>query len=149
MLLNSALAKSSHKTKDSKYSKIAGILLIIYGIGVPLVLCLESLIVTTLDPETGLIAFILIPLLFIALWILPIIGGAFAIKRKHFIFTIISNVIALLYCVLNGGFILIAIYEQLNYESYLYLALNSLCILWLVLPVPSLILIMKSREDFI
>jgi uncharacterized membrane protein len=89
------MEKHLEKTKNSYYLKIAGILLLIFGIGIPIVLMLESIPISLLNDNGAFVWFYTIPMVIIAFWILPIMGGVFTKKRKNLVF-IISNVIALL-----------------------------------------------------
>jgi hypothetical protein len=76
--------------KQTYKPKVAGVLLITLGVGIPLLILLVGILVflpDTLGPATGgktdfgAILFRFVLLLFV-LWILPILGGNKAIKQK-------------------------------------------------------------------
>jgi hypothetical protein len=102
MLNNSTMSISSNNPKSEKYAKTSGILLIICGISEPVIALLATIAISGDDPEKGLIALATIPLMIIPVWLIPIIGGIFAIKRKKYTFVYVSSIIAWIYWIPSG-----------------------------------------------
>jgi len=91
------MEKPIEKAKNVKYSGDAGLLLISSGICVPAISILVTVIVSLSDPDMGLIIFATLPIIATPVWVLPIIGGVFAIKKKHYNFVLATSIINLLY----------------------------------------------------
>jgi len=125
--------------------KTAGILLIIFGLGMPLASVLVEKITLALNPNVELIGlwFNLTtrPVIFVALWVLPIIGGIFALMGKHYTFVLVSSCFALFYWLPFLVMVVLMIQDQTeNLIAYLlYLPL-------LIIAVFALVNIIKSRN---
>ncbi len=133
-------------TDNSKSLKTAGIMLIISGIGIPVM----SAIVTALfiaishDEFSGLIVLFTWPVIVVPIWALPVVGGIFALKRKHYTFVLVSAYAALFYWI---PFIAFIIFDAK------YIFKDETALFWLYLPVlvlsiPALVNIIRGRDRF-
>jgi hypothetical protein len=79
--------------------KTAGIMLLVFGIGIPIVSIIVSIlyIATSNDVFARLILLATGPVVIIPLWAVQIIGGVFALRRRYYTFVLVSSIIALLY----------------------------------------------------
>jgi len=134
--------------------KTAGILLIIIGIGIPALLILVLVLAFLrgeIDPfasDKSNFAIILSGsvLLLFALWILPIIGGDKAIKRKKWNFCRWTSIITLVYIpAISPTFGILAA------KSYFSLAPTIVYCTVAAIPllaIPALVLIVLSKPEF-
>jgi len=134
--------ESRENTKNVKYRKIAGILLIIFGVGVPGFSFIMARAQIGRD-DIGLM-FMAFFILIIPIWILPIIGGVFAIKKRRFFFVLFSSVITLLYWI---PFYIVSKDICFHYpyhpgETILYVVL-------LIISIVSFVLVLKSKKEFL
>jgi hypothetical protein len=134
------IKRPAKKVANTRYAEIAGILLLIFGIGIPVISILVSILIA-LDPELGLIVLFTGPIIIIPLWVLPIIGGVFSIKRDHFVFALISSIIAFLYCIPLVFFINMAVSNGYGNPSLLYVPL-------ILISLAAFALILMSRDEF-
>jgi hypothetical protein len=129
--------------KRGKYAKTSGILLIICGISVPVIALLATIAISGDDPEKGLIAFATIPLMVIPVWLIPIIGGIFAIKRKKYKFVFISSIIAWVYWIPSGILTLGGLFVGSLWALYCLP-----CIPLMLLTIPASINLLKAKKGF-
>jgi len=134
--------------------KAAGILLIIVGAGIPAFILLAMILVflrSEIDPltgektDTGVILFGSVLLLF-ALWILPIIGGNKAIKRKRWNLCLWTSIISLIYIpAIIPAFGILAINSSISLTStFIYYVVAVIPLL----AIPALVLIASSKQEF-
>jgi len=134
--------------------KIAGVLLIIVGAGIPVFILLAMILVFLrgeIDPltgektDTGVILFGSVLLLF-ALWILPIIGGNKAIKRKRWKLCLWISIITLIYIpAITPAFGILAINSSISLTSTIIYYVVAVIPL---LAIPALVLIAWSKQEF-
>jgi hypothetical protein len=139
------MGKSLGKNKSIIYAKIAGILLIITGIGQPIVGFLVLYIGTIpkeVDAQVALgVSLLIFASIFIPIWIISIIGGIMATIRTHYHFVVISCVISLLYWFPFFGIIATSSAWGGDNIFLLYVPL-------LILPIPALVLLLLSKKWF-
>ena len=120
---------------------VAGYLLIIFGMGIPVV----SILITVISSNEQMV-FFTGPMLILALWVLPIIGGFLAIKRKKFVFVFIGSIITLVY-----WFPIVLIIEASGayvYNDFFYLGCLFLYLPLLMLTIPAFVLLILSKKEF-
>ena len=102
----------------------AGKLLIISGVGIPIVSVLVTVITNALNPNVELVGLLFLvttyPVIFLPLWVIPIIGGIFALKEKHNAFMLVSSYIALVYWAPFLFMVYMMVWDRtINYLAYL------------------------------
>jgi len=118
-------------------SKILGILLIGFGLGVPIISLILLFVGHVSDAgESIQIGFTLLLLTVIPLWIVPIISGIYAFIAEAYKFVIFGTVVSLLYCIP-----LLSMSIKYGGDIILYWILLGICI-------AALIHILLSRDDF-
>ena len=140
--------------KQTYKPKTAGILLIIVGAGIPALLLLSMILVflrETIDPSTGKITDFGIILLgsvlfLLALWVLPIIAGDKAIKRKKWNLCFWAAIISLIYIpAITPVFGILAINSSISFASTIVYYIVAVIPL---LVIPALILLTVSKREF-
>lgn len=127
--------------KNVKYSKVAGILLIIFGVGVPGFSWIMGSAQLGRD-DIGLLI-LAMGILFIPIWILPIIGGVFAIKKRKYNFVLFSSVITLLYWIP-----LYIVSKDICFDYTYRTSETSLYLVILLISIVSFVLVLKSKKEF-
>ena len=134
--------------------KIAGVLLTIVGAGIPVLVLLVMILVFlrgNIDPltdektDTGVILFGAVILLF-ALWILPVIGGNTALKRKRWKLCLWTSIITLIYIpAITPAFGILAVNSTTSlFPTIFYYIVAALPLL----TIPALVLIAWSKQEF-
>ena len=80
--------------------RTAGMMLLVFGIGLPVVSIIITILFVKLSPHdelAGLIVLLTGPVMIIPIWVMQIIGGIFALKGKFYSFVLASAIVALLY----------------------------------------------------
>ena len=134
--------------------KAAGVPLITVGAGIPVFIFLAMILVFfrgEIDPLTsektdfGVILFGSVFLLF-ALWILPIVGGNNAIKRKRWNFCLWTSIIALIYIpAITPAFGILAVNSSISLAPTIIYYVVAIIP---VLTIPALVLIASSKREF-
>jgi hypothetical protein len=134
--------ESKENNENVKYSKIAGILLIIVGVGVPGFSWIMGSAQAGKDNVfLGLVA---MGILFIPIWILPIIGGVFAIKREKYCFVLFSSVITLLYWI---PFYIVS--EDICFHRPYHPGETILYVVLLIISIVSFVLVLDSKKEYL
>jgi len=134
--------------------KVAGVLLIIVGAGIPAFILLAMILVflrgeidllTGEKTDTGVILFGSVLLLF-AFWILPIIGGNKAIKRKRWNLCLWTSIVTLVYIpAITPAFGILAINSSISLApTIIYYVVAAIPLL----AIPALVLIAGSKQEF-
>ncbi len=88
------------ETKPENRLRAAGTMLLIFGVGLPVVSVIVSILYIKLSPHdefAGLIILLTGPIIFIPIWVMQIIGGIFALQGRFYRFVLASAAVALLY----------------------------------------------------
>jgi len=135
--------------------KVAGVLLTIVGAGIPALLLLVMILVFLqgeIEPLTGektdtdVILFGSVLLLF-AFWILPIIGGNKAIKRKRWNLCLWTSIITVVYIpAITPAFGILEVNSSISLASTIIYYIVAVIPL---LAIPALILLARSKRGFV
>ena len=131
--------------------KAAGIILIIIGVGIPLLALIATIVYTLFYPPDQY-AFFTLPFIVLALWVLPLAGGIYALKRKKWKLVLTGSITAILYIVpfLLLSVNLIADYVMRKYDADFLPMIILFCLLLLItLPaIPATVFIALSKKEF-
>ena len=121
------------KNKRENGLRAAGIMLIIFGIGIPVMSVIVSFlyISTSLDVFARLILLATGPVAIIPIWVIPIIGGIFALQGRFYTFILVSAIIALVYWIPFLAYVIYSkglMFKDGNAFFWLYLPLLILAV---------------------
>ena len=137
---------SDIEVKQGNGLKAAGIMLLIFGIGMPVVSVIVSILYVKLshDELAGLVVLITGPVVIIPIWVMQIVGGLFAFKGKFYRFVLASTIIAMLYWI-PYLFIVIGdwtgMLRHANALFWLYLPL-------LILAIAAFVNVLRGKKSF-
>ena len=131
--------------------KVAGTILMTIGIGIPLLPLVVTIIYMLLYPPEQYFFFTL-PFIILALWVIPLTGGRYALRRKKWGLALAGSITALLYIV---PFVLLSVNLTMDYMIRKYDAdflpmIILFCLLLLItLPaIPATVFIALSKKEF-
>ena len=130
--------------------KVAGIILITIGVGIPLLALVVTLVYTIFYPSDQY-AFFTGPFIILALWVLSIAGGIYASRRKKWRLALAGSITALCYMVPFAILSVNLIRNVTKYQEPDFLPMAILfCILLLIsiLAIPASAFIVTSKKEF-
>ena len=130
---------------ETRPLKTAGILLLIFGLGMPVVsLIITELFLAVSKDDFGKLRVLLsVPVIILPLWLLPVIGGILALLGRARTFVLVTAYISLIYWVPSLILALIIGRSLFDSTSVLFLLYVPL----LVIMVPALLNVEKARQD--
>ena len=127
--------------------KVAGIILITIGVGIPLLALIVTFPVYGLFYPSDQYAFFTLPFIVLAVWVLPLVGGIHALRRRRWGLVIAGSVTALCYIV---PFAVISVNLIRYYESIMLPMIILFCLLLLITlaAIPATAFIIMSKIEF-
>ena len=127
--------------------KVAGIILVIIGAGIPLLAFIVTFVVYGIfyPPEQYL--FTTGPVMILAVWLLPLIGGIYALRRMKWKLVLAGCISAISYI---GPCTYIAVNMIRYYDSLMLPMIVLFCLLVLItlLAIPATVFIALSKKEF-
>ena len=131
--------------------KVAGIILITIGIGIPLLPLVITIVYMLFYPPEQYLFFTL-PFIILALWVLPLAGGIYALRRKKLRLVLAGSITAILYIV---PFLLLSVNLTMDYAirkydvNFLPMIVLFCLLLLITLPaIPATVFIALSKKEF-
>jgi len=131
--------------------KVAGIILITIGAGIPLLALIVTFPVYGLFYPSDQYAFFTLPFIILAVWVLPLSGGIYAFRRRKWKLALASSITALCYIVPFAILSVNLIRNLIRYNESVMLPMTILfCLLLLItLPaIPATVFIAVSKKEF-
>jgi hypothetical protein len=131
--------------------KVAGIILITVGIGIPLLALIVTFPVYGLFYPSDQYAFFTGPFIILAVWVLPLAGGIYALRRKKWRLALSGSITALCYIVPFAILSVNLIRNVTKYQEPDFLPMAILfCILLLItlLAIPATVFMAMSKKEF-
>jgi len=133
-------------------SKAAGIILITIGAGIPLLALIVTFPVYGLFYPSDQYAFFTLPFIILAVWVLPLAGGIYALRRRKWRLALAGSITALCYIVPFTIISVNLIQNLIRYnESVTMIPMTILfCLLFLItiLAIPATAFIVVSKNEF-
>jgi hypothetical protein len=131
--------------------KVAGIILIIIGIGIPLLPLVVTIVYMLFYPPEQY-AFFTLPFIILALWALPLAGGIYALRRKKLRLALAGSITAILYIVpsvvLSANLIMDYVIRRYDADFLPMIILFCLLLLITLPAIPATVFIAVSRKEF-
>ena len=131
--------------------KVAGIMLMTIGVGIPLLPFVVTIVYILFYPPEQYFFFTL-PFIILALWVIPLAGGIYALRRKKWGLALAGSITALLYIV---PFVLLSANLTMDYMIRKYDAdflpmIILFCVLLLttLLAIPATVCIAMAKKEF-
>ena len=131
--------------------KVAGIILLTIGVGIPLLPLVVTIVYMLFYPPEQYFFFTL-PFIILALWVLPLAGGTYTLRRKKWGLALAGSITALLYIV---PFLLLSVnlimdYVINKYDANFLPMVILFCILLLMTlcAIPATIFTIMSKSEF-
>ncbi|HEY93868.1 MAG TPA: hypothetical protein G4O15_02875 [Dehalococcoidia bacterium] len=128
--------------------KTAGIMLMIIGTGIPVLTLIVTFPIYGLLYPSDQYLFTTGPIIILAFWLLPLIGGIYTLQRKRWRWAITGSVTALCYIV---PFVLMLVdkIKVISQSSFLpMIILFSLLLFLSLLAIPATAFLILSRSEF-
>ena len=130
--------------------KVAGRILITIGVGIPLLALIVTLVYRLFYPPDQYF-FATLPFIILALWVLPLAGGVYALRRKKWKLVLAGSITAFCYI---APFSILSV--NLTRDMIKYHELDSLplvilfCLLLLITlaAIPATVFIVTSKSEF-
>ena len=132
--------------------KVAGIILMTIGIGIPLAALIVTFFVYGLFYPSDQYLFHTGPVIVLAVWVLPLLGGIYALKRKKWKLVLTGSITAICYIVpfayLSAD--LIRHHVIMHYDAVFLPMVILFCLLLLItLPaIPATAFVIMSKSEF-
>ena len=127
--------------------KVAGIILITIGVGIPLLALVVTYPVYGLFYPSDQYAFYTLPFIILAAWVLPLAGGIYVLRRRKWGLTLAGSITALCYIV---PFAVLSVNLIRYYDSIMLPMIILFCLLLLITlaAIPATAFIVMSRDEF-
>jgi len=127
--------------------KVAGIILITIGAGIPLLALVVTFPVYGLFYPSDQYAFFTLPFIILAVWLLPLAGGIYALRRRKWKLALAGSITALCYIV---PFAVLSVNLIRYYESIMLPMIILFCLFLLITlaAIPATVFIVTSKSAF-
>ena len=125
----------------------AGIILVTIGVGIPFLALIISFPVYGLFYPSDQYLFTTGPVIILAVWVVPLVGGIYALRRKKWGLALAGAIIALCYIV---PFAILSVNLIRYYESVMLPMIILFCLLLLITlaSIPATSFIVTSKTEF-
>jgi len=130
--------------------RVSGILLIIIGAGIPLCSVVFTILCAIPPAAYAQTVVLTIPLIIIAVWILPLYGGINALRRKNWRSALVGCIAGFFYILLPSLFLRTAsVWTKWGNAQDSALTVSFYVLLLIpLLAIPTLVLIIMSKNEF-
>jgi hypothetical protein len=127
--------------------RVVGITLITIGASIPLLALIVTFPVYGLFYPSDQYAFFTLPFIILALWMLPLVGGIYALRRRKWGLSLAGSITALCYIV---PFTIISVNLIRTYDSLMLPMTILFCLLLLITlaGIPATIFVVMSKSEF-
>jgi hypothetical protein len=128
--------------------KVAGRILITIGVGIPLLALIVTFPVYGLFYPSDQYLFTTGPVIVLAVWVLPLVGGIYAMRRKKWRLALAGSIIAICYIV-PFAILLVDLIGKISQSSFLpMIILFCLLLLITLAAIPATVFIVTSKSEF-
>jgi len=128
--------------------KVAGRILITIGAGIPLLALIVTFPVYGLFYPSDQYLFTTGPVIILAVWLLPLVGGIYALQRRKWGLALAGSITALCYIV-PFALVLVRLIKISSQSSFLpMIVLFCLLLLITLLAIPATTFIIMSKNEF-
>ena len=137
--------------EKTRKPKVAGLILVAIGAGIPLLALIVTFPVYGLFYPSDQYAFFTLPFIILAVWLLPLAGGVYALRRRRWGLALAGSITALCYIVPFTILSVNLIRNLIRYNESVMLPMAILFFLLLLITLPAILataFVIMSKSEF-
>jgi len=137
--------------EKTRKPKVAGLILVTIGAGIPLLALIVTFPVYGLFYPSDQYAFFTLPFIILAVWLLPLAGGVYALRRRRWGLALAGSITALCYIVPFTILSVNLIRNLIRYNESVMLPMAILFFLLLLITLPAILataFVIMSKSEF-
>jgi len=137
--------------EKTRKPRVAGLILVTIGAGIPLLALIVTFPVYGLFYPSDQYAFFTLPFIILAVWLLPLAGGVYALRRRRWGLALAGSITALCYIVPFTILSVNLIRNLIRYNESVMLPMAILFFLLLLITLPAILataFVIMSKSEF-